>query len=241
VRTDRVAAAAALFCATGAAWYGVQAVLSWQAAVGATSMLGMQAASPWWKGSLAVWDVFTAGVGVWYWTVRDRYPGFGLGMRLQVAGGLPEAEVERDMPAATLRDAEQARDEAMRSAVRARREALAQSQVNAQLLATMGYEIRTPMSGVIGLASLLLTTDLDPVQRRYAAGLHTAGNDLLGVINAILEPSAADAATELDETLPATAAATTRPVRPPGPRPRPPSGYWSWKTTRSIRWSPLAC
>jgi CheY-like chemotaxis protein len=148
-------------------------------------------------------------VGVWYWTVRDRHPGFGLGRRPQVVVGLPEAEVARDLPAAMLRDAEQARDEAMGSAVRARREALAQSQVNAQLLATMGYEIRTPMSGVIGLAGLLLTTDLDPVQRRYAAGLHTAGNELLGVINAILDPSdAADLATEADATPPAAAAAT---------------------------------
>jgi hypothetical protein len=189
VRTDRVAAAAALFFAAGGAWYGVQVLLSWQAAVGAVSTIGLPAASPLWKGSLAVWDVFTAGVGVWYWTVRDRYPVFGLGARAQVVVGQPEAAAEHDTSTATLRHAEQARDEAMQSAVRARREALAQSQVNEQLMATMGYEIRTPMSGVIGLATLLLTTDLDPVQRRYAAGLHTAGNDLLGVLNAILDPS----------------------------------------------------
>ncbi|MEN3309586.1 MAG: hypothetical protein V7603_5788 [Micromonosporaceae bacterium] len=202
VRTDRVAAAAALFFAAGGAWYGVQVLLSWQAAVGAVSTIGLPAASPLWKGSLAVWDVFTAGVGVWYWTVRDRYPVFGLGARAQVVVGQPEAVAEHDTSTATLRHAEQARDEAMQSAVRARREALAQSQVNEQLMATMGYEIRTPMSGVIGLATLLLTTELDPVQRRYAAGLHTAGNDLLGVLNAILDPSVeADPAAAVDATL----------------------------------------
>jgi signal transduction histidine kinase/CheY-like chemotaxis protein len=92
-----------------------------------------------------------------------------------------------------MRAAEEARDRAKHTAELALDEALAQSQVKSQFMATMSHEIRTPMNGVIGLASLLLGTDLDPVQHRYAAGIHTAGNALLGVINDILDFSKIEA------------------------------------------------
>ncbi|MEV7626521.1 response regulator [Actinoplanes sp. NPDC089786] len=83
--------------------------------------------------------------------------------------------------------------EATREAEQARDDALAQSRVKSEFLATMSHEIRTPMNGVLGLASLLTSTDLDPAQRRYATGIHTAGNALLGVINDILDFSKIEA------------------------------------------------
>ena len=82
---------------------------------------------------------------------------------------------------------------AAEDAVRARDEALAQSQIKSDFLATMSHEIRTPMNGVLGLASLLTGTELDPAQRRYATGIHNAGNALLGVINDILDFSKIEA------------------------------------------------
>jgi PAS domain S-box-containing protein len=83
--------------------------------------------------------------------------------------------------------------EATRTAEHARDEALAQSQIKSDFLATMSHEIRTPMNGVLGLATLLLGTDLDTTQRRYATGIHSAGNALLGVINDILDFSKIEA------------------------------------------------
>ena len=83
--------------------------------------------------------------------------------------------------------------EATRTAEHARDQALAQSQIKSDFLATMSHEIRTPMNGVLGLATLLMSTDLDPTQRRYATGIHTAGNALLGVINDILDFSKIEA------------------------------------------------
>jgi two-component system, sensor histidine kinase and response regulator len=92
-----------------------------------------------------------------------------------------------------MRAAEEARAEAKLAAELALAEALAQSEVKSRFMATMSHEIRTPMNGVIGLASLLLGTDLDDGQRRYAAGIHAAGNSLLAVINDILDFSKIEA------------------------------------------------
>ena len=62
-----------------------------------------------------------------------------------------------------------------------------------EFLATISHEIRTPMNGVIGLAELLLATDLDEHQLRYVTGLQTAGAGLLTIINDILDFSKIEA------------------------------------------------
>ncbi|HLL64946.1 MAG TPA: ATP-binding protein [Micromonosporaceae bacterium] len=100
---------------------------------------------------------------------------------------LSKAQVER------MVDLQDAQAGLTRATEKSRDEAVAQSEVKSHFLATMSHEIRTPMNGVIGLSSLLLRTDLDPTQERYAAGIHTAGNALLGVINDVLDFSKIEA------------------------------------------------
>jgi PAS domain S-box-containing protein len=62
-----------------------------------------------------------------------------------------------------------------------------------QFLANMSHEIRTPMAGVLGLADLLVKTDLTPAQRRYVDLIQSSTSSLLGVVDDILDFSKMEA------------------------------------------------
>jgi len=61
------------------------------------------------------------------------------------------------------------------------------SAAKTRFLANLGHEVRTPMTGVLGMSELLLSSPLDPKQRSYTESIRHAGEHLLHLVNDALD------------------------------------------------------
>ncbi len=86
------------------------------------------------------------------------------------------------------------------------------SAAKTEFLATMGHEIRTPMTGVLGMTELLLRTRLDTTQHSYAEAIQDSGHMMLRLVNDSLDLARIEAGKVEFEDAPLDLHATVREV-----------------------------
>lgn len=89
-----------------------------------------------------------------------------------------------------MRNREKEQTKELKKAIRASETA---NRAKSEFLANMSHEIRTPINGVVGMAEILMTTDLNESQRRFVQTIDSEADSLLDIINHILDFSKIEA------------------------------------------------
>jgi two-component system, sensor histidine kinase and response regulator len=103
--------------------------------------------------------------------------------------------LEKSVQARTLdiQNAYKALESALRDITEEKVKAEQANKAKSEFLAMMSHEIRTPMNGILGMTSLLASSELTEEQQHYARTAHESGEVLLSLINHVLDYSRLEA------------------------------------------------
>jgi len=116
--------------------------------------------------------------------------GVTVALALALAAALARLSREAEGRAARIgAENEGLRDELWRlkEAAGARDRAEAASEAKSRFLTTMSHEVRTPISGILGMADLLREASLDPENASYVEAIRSSGSALIALIDEILD------------------------------------------------------
>lgn len=82
---------------------------------------------------------------------------------------------------------------AVRQATRERSDAETSAKLKSEFLATMSHEMRTPLNGIIGMTSVLLSRQLGERERDYVETIRQAGESLRAIVDDVLDLSKIEA------------------------------------------------
>ena len=119
--------------------------------------------------------------------LRDEH-----GTPIRMAGANTDL-TERNRVAAEIKESNRRLEAAINRSTEMTMRAETANLAKSDFLANMSHEIRTPLNGVIGMTSLLLDTELDDDQRRFAETVRSSGEALLALLSDILDFSKIEA------------------------------------------------
>jgi signal transduction histidine kinase/CheY-like chemotaxis protein len=132
--------------------------------------------------------IFFLGIFYWtiWWLVIGLIAGAIFGFYQYHISQIRKIEAEKSEAELQLEEKDD-QIEAIREKVKkARQQAELANKTKTTILAKISYEIRTPLNGMMGMASLLSETNLSAEQKEYAKTIRHCGENLLTVINDIL-------------------------------------------------------
>jgi two-component system aerobic respiration control sensor histidine kinase ArcB len=83
----------------------------------------------------------------------------------------------------------------------AKEKAESQNKAKSMFIANMSHDLRTPLTGVVGISQLLEHKTRDPEEKQYARWINKSGEQLLGLLNNILNKVSSDKLAEEDTCL----------------------------------------